>query len=161
MEQWFGSTWTTIGYVILSTVAIYLSAVVAIRLAGRRTLAELSAFDVVVTIALGTLVSSTAVSAEPSYAQGLAALITLLGLQVGIGALRRRFPGLQRLLDFKPETVVEDGRLSLPRGPLTSQLTEQELWSKLRQAGVFELGNVSLVVLEPTGGISISRTDPG
>ncbi len=161
MGRWFGASWQTIGYVMLSTTAIYVSTVVAIRLAGRRTLAQLSAFDVVITVALGTLVSSTAVSSEPSYSQGMAALLTLLGLQVVIAALRRRFAVVRRLSDFEPETVLEGGRPKLSANPLTAQMTLDELASKLREQGVFEVSDVALVVLEPTGGLSVRKDADG
>ena len=155
MDEWFGASWRTIGYVIASTLAVYGSTLVAIRLAGRRTVAELSAFDVVITVAIGSLVASTATSSEPSYAQGMTALMTLLVLQVGIGALRQRSSTLRRVLDFKPETVVEGDQLHLPKGPLTSQMTRDELHSKLRERGVFDLDDVTLVVVEPTGKLSV------
>ncbi|MFP5319450.1 MAG: DUF421 domain-containing protein [Acidimicrobiia bacterium] len=157
MDEWFGASWRTIGYVMASTAATYVSAIVAIRLAGRRTVAELSAFDVVVTVAIGSLVASTAVSSEPSYTQGMIALVTLLLLQVGIAAVRQRSATFRRLLDFEPETVVEGGEVNLPSGPLTSQITREELRSMLRERGVFDLDEVSLVVVEPTGGLSVRR----
>lgn len=142
---------------IAGTIVTYLSTIVAVRLAGRRTVAELSSFDVAVTVAIGSLVASTAVTSQPSYAQGMTALVTLLLLQVGIAALRQRSATLRRLLDFKPETVVDNGRLDLPTGPLTSQITWDELESKLRERGVFDLEDVALVVVEPTGGLSVRR----
>ena len=157
MEEWFGASWRTVGYVIAGTIATYLSTIVAVRLAGRRTVAELSSFDVVVTVAIGSLVASTAVTSDASYAQGMTALVTLLLLQVGIAALRQRSATLRRLLDFKPEPVVDAGRLDLPTGPLTSQITWDELESKLRERGVFDLDDVALVVVEPTGGLSVRR----
>ena len=159
MDEWLGTSWRTIGYVIVGTVATYVSTIVAIRLAGRRTVAQLSAFDVVVTVAIGSLVASTAASSDPSYAQGMTALVTLLLLQVGIAAVRQRSATFRRILDFKPDTVVEAGRVHLPKGPLTSQMTQDELRSKLRERGVFDLDDVALVVVEPTGEVSVRRVD--
>ncbi len=155
MDEWLGASWRTVGYVVVSTVATYLSTIVAVRLAGRRTIAQLSSFDIVVTVAIGSLVASTAAGNDPSYAQGMTALVTLLLLQVGIAALRQRSATLRRVLDFQPETVVDDGRVNLPTGPLTSQITSEELRSKLRQRGVFDLDGVTLVLVEPTGELSV------
>ena len=155
MDEWLGASWGTVGFVVLGTVATYVSTLAAIRLAGRRTVAELSAFDVVVTVAIGSLVASTAASDDPGYAQGVTALVTLLVLQVVIAALRQRSATLRRLLDFKPETVVDGGRVHLPSGPLSSQMTWDELQSKLRERGVFDLDDVILVVVEPTGELSV------
>jgi len=155
MDEWLGASWRTVGYVVVGTVATYLSTIVAIRLAGRRTVAQLSSFDIVITVAIGSLVASTATSNDPSYVQGMTALVTLLLLQVAIAALRQRSATFRRVLDFKPETVVDRGRIDLPTGLLSSQISPDELRSKLRQQGVFDLESVTLVLVEPTGGLSV------
>lgn len=155
MGAWFGASWSTIGWVIASTAAIYFSALLGVRLAGRRTLAQMSAFDAVVTIALGTLVSSTAVSSTPSYLQAVAALLTLLGLQVIVAAARQRAPRLRRYLDFSPKVVVRHGEVELGRSPFTAQMTHDELLSRLRRNGMFNLESARFVILEPTGQLSV------
>lgn len=157
MSEWFGASWATVGYVVLGTVVMYTSAVIGVRLAGRRTLAQMSAYDAVITVALGTLVSSVAVTSDPSYVQGLTALVTLLALQASLGLLRSRSRWVRRAMDFRPEVVARDGRIDLPEGLSTSQLTESELWSRLRQHGVADLDGVALVLLEPQGAITIAR----
>jgi multisubunit Na+/H+ antiporter MnhF subunit len=106
MSEWFGASWETIGYVSAGTVAMYFSTVTAARIAGRRRLAQISAFDTIVTIAIGSLLATTAVSREASYAEGMAALLTLLGLQLGVAAMRRRFSRFRRIIEFRPELVV-------------------------------------------------------
>jgi uncharacterized membrane protein YcaP (DUF421 family) len=155
VQEWFGVGWGAVGFVVASTVATYLTLLVAVRLAGRRTVAQLSAFDLIVTVALGTLLASTIVSPDPSYAQASVAIATLLTLQVVVAALRRRSGFVRRVLEFEPEVVLRDGRLQLPSGLLSSQLSEGELRSRLREVGVFDLDGVAVVVLEPTGRISV------
>ena len=158
MSDWFGASWATIAYVAASTTAIYCSALLAIRIAGRRTVARLSAFDIVITIALGSLMASTAASRDPSYAQGATALVTLLVLQVVAAGLRQRFALVRRLLDFAPCVVVRDGELRLPSTPLGPQMSEDELFSRLREQGVFNLDGVRVVIIEPTGGVSVEHS---
>ena len=159
MSDWFGSSWETVAYVVLSTAAIYCSSLVAIRVAGRRTVARMSSFDIVVSIALGSLIASTAVSSDPSYAQGMTAVATLLLLQVLAATARQRWPVARRLLDFAPYVVLRDGELDLPETPLGPQMTRDELLSKLRERGVFQLEGLRLVVIEPTGGVSVVSGD--
>lgn len=160
MAEWFGASWSTIGFVVASTVAMYATLLVAVRVAGRRTVAQLSAFDVIVTVALGTLLSSTILAPDPGYAQATAAVVTLLVLQVVVAALRRRITVLQRLLEFEPEVVVRQGRVILPTKLTSSQLSEGELRSRLREHGVFEDEQLAVVVLEPTGRLSVARHEP-
>lgn len=162
MADWFGTTWADVGWVVASTVAFYVTTFAAVRIAGRRTLTQLSAFDVLVTIALGSLLATTVVSDDPSYARGAAALLTLLGLQVGFAWLRMKIPVLRRVLEFPPEELLaEDGSLDLPSSPLSAQLTEEEVMTALRQAGIFDRSQVSVIILEPTGKLSFKTAPDG
>lgn len=160
MSEWFGASWATIGYVVAGTAAAYGSTLLAVRIAGRRTVARLSAFDLIITIAIGSLLASACVSADPSYAQATTALVTLLLLQMAVAAARRRFPAVARLLEFEPRVVLRDGDVDLDRGLFGAQLTRSELESALRSQGVFDLSSVRLVVLEPTGEFSVARGEP-
>lgn len=155
MSEWFTASWSTLGWVVASTAAMYAITVAAVRVAGRRTVAQLSAFDAVVTIALGSIVAGTVLSPQPRLTQGVAAVLTLLTLQVLVAWTRQRVGPLRRYLEFEPELVVRDGTLELPSGLLSSQLTDEELGSRLRRQGVFDISDLAAVVLEPDGRISI------
>lgn len=153
------SLWSSFGQVagtVVRTILVYTLTLVAVRVAGRRTLAQMSAFDVIVTVAVGTLAASTALPSSPAVSDGAAALLTLLGLQVLIAALRQRFSAVQRWSDFQPRAVVRDGRADLPRAPWTAQLTMSDLESRLRQNGISDLDDATLVILEPTGKVSVT-----
>lgn len=141
--------------VVVAAAAIYVVAVVAVRLAGRRTLAQMSAFDIVVTIALGTIVGSTALPSNASVVDGVAVIVTLLLLQVVTAAARQRFPVLGRLIDFQPQVLLRDGEMDLRRSPGSAQLTPGDLKSRLRRKGISCLDEANLAVLEPTGKISV------
>jgi uncharacterized membrane protein YcaP (DUF421 family) len=136
---------------------MYVSILIGVRVAGRRTLAQLSAFDAVITIALGSMFASTVVARDPSYAQGLTAVVTLLVLQIGLGSLRRRFAVVRRVVDFEPVPLIKDG-VDQPRGGmLGAQITDDELLSALRVRGVFDRAAVELCILEPNGEVSVRR----
>lgn len=149
--EWLGASWSTIGFVAFSTAAIYVTTFVAVRLAGRRSLSQLSAFDAVVTVAIGSTIASTALDRRPPYAQGATVIGTLLALQIAIAAARQRWPAARRILDFPAEVVVRDGKMDLPTSPMSSQLSEDELRSLLRRQGIFHIEDLRRVVLEPSG----------
>lgn len=159
MIERLASSWDTLGVVVLGTAGIYVVVLAGARVAGRRTMSQLSAFDAVVTVALGSTMATTALNAKASVADGSAVIATLLALQLLLAAGRRRSSRLRRILDFSPEPVARDGEPTLPTSLLSSQLSTDELRSLLRQKGVFGLDDVQLVLLEPSGGISVV-TDP-
>lgn len=148
---------------VMSTSIIYLLLLASVRLVGRRTTAQLSAFDSLVTIALGTVLASTALPAHPAVADGAVVLATLLVMQTLIATLRRRSTLVRRLTDFAPKVVLRDGELEPRRGLGSAQLTADEVDAELRRQGVTSREVVGLLVLEPDGRFSIrpSDTQPG
>jgi uncharacterized membrane protein YcaP (DUF421 family) len=159
------SLWSSpaqVGSTVVRTVILYLLAVVASRVAGRRTLSQMSAFDVIVTVALGTLLASAALPSSPAVSDAAAALVTLLVLQVTVAATRQRFPGTQRWIDFRPEIIVREDETTMPRKPWTAQLTVSDLEARLRQQGFQDVTDAKVVVLESNGKISATASDePG
>jgi len=156
-DSGFGAPWTVIGWTVLLTASLYASVLVATRVAGRRTLSQLSAFDALTTIAIGTILGSTAISHQISFVEGVAAMLTLFSLQIVVGYARQRSPALRRALDFPPVTVVRDGEVDLPTGPFGSQLSIDEVRSELRHHGFADPAAVERAVLEPMGGLSVVR----
>lgn len=159
MSEWLGATWSAAGFVALTAAAMYVSIVVAVRIAGRRTLSQLSAFDAVVTIALGSMLATTILSRDVSYIEGLTGVITLITLQVIVGALRRRFDRLRRILDFEPVVLIEDSVEQQRTGLFGAQMTDTELRSALRARGIFDVSEVDKAILEPNGEVSALRRD--
>jgi uncharacterized membrane protein YcaP (DUF421 family) len=143
----------------VSAALVYVVVITLVRVAGRRTLARMSGYDIVVTVAIGTLAASTALPADASLADGAAVLVTFLLLQVLIGALRQRWAWFRQLVDFHPHVVVRDGRPELPRAPWTAQLTLAELESALRRNGASSMEEVRLALLEPTGKVTLVRAE--
>ncbi|MGD9796798.1 MAG: hypothetical protein AB7V15_01650, partial [Acidimicrobiia bacterium] len=130
----FGASVRDLVLVVVTGGALYATTFVLVRVAGRRTVSQLSAFDALITIAVGSVFATTIVSDPPSYGRGAAAVVTLLLLQVVVGLLRQRHPRLRRYLDFSPETVFEHGRMQAGRNPLGPQLTADELDAAIRAA---------------------------
>ncbi len=143
-------------FVALSTVLVYGSVLVGVRFGERRALTQLTTFDFAVTIALGAIIARTATSQEPSYLQGLTALVTLLACHRLLSLGRRRVPRLQRLLEGEPLLLVRDGTV-LPDGLRRARMTEKDLATALREHGVLALAEVAAVVLETRGAISVIR----
>lgn len=155
MSHWLGAALSDTAWIALVTVLIYASTLLAVRLAGRRTVAQMSAFDYVVTIALGSVIATTAVTKDTPYAHGLVTVVVLLSLQVAVGALRQKSSMVRRVTDFEPTVMYEKGEFNLPRSPWSAQLTREEVESKVRQAGLTDLTRVKRIVLEPDGHVSV------
>lgn len=140
---------------VITAAALYATTFALVRTAGRRTVSQLSVFDALITIAVGSVFATSVVSDPPSYGRGVAAVVTLLLLQVVVGALRQRVPRLRRLLDFSAQTVFETGQAHVDRNLLGPQLTPDEIDAAVRAAGYTDREQVAVVVLESNGSFSV------
>ncbi len=148
----------TDGLAGLASIALaYIVVLILVRLAGRRTVSQMSAFDIVITIALGSLLAQTSTSGT-GLVRGLVAVSGLIGMQALIGLARRKSSRVAGWVDFTPRVVVHDGRVrhdALGGGLGGPQMTEQELLMKLRACGVEGVPEVEIAILEPSGGVSL------
>ncbi|MFC7550478.1 hypothetical protein [Plantactinospora sp. GCM10030261] len=87
---------------LVVAVLVYPALVVILRVSGKRTLSKLNAFDLVVTVALGSTLATILLSRDVSLAEGALALALLVGLQYLVAVLAVRWPPSQRLLKSQP-----------------------------------------------------------
>lgn len=145
--------------VAVSAAGGYAAILVYVRLAGLRSFAKISAFDFAMTVAIGSILASVAVTSSASLVDGVIAMGTLFLLQGAVAVGRRRF-GLEALVDNRPRVLLAHGRI-LDDQLAAARLTRADLIEKLRGAGVHRLADVDAVVLETTGDVSVlSGGDP-
>ena len=152
------STPSTSFQVVVATAVIYLAFVLLLRLLGQRTVATLSIVDLACVMAVGALVGRTALLAVPSLATGLVGLVTLLVTHRGAATLQRRTP-FGRWLGREPVVLAWHGEL-LPDAMRRARVSDDEMRQQLRLAGVTAVDQVSCVVLERNGQISVLRDPP-
>lgn len=156
----FFHSWGSLGHVVLATVLVYLFMVAALRLVGEQALAKMSGYDMIVTITLGSVLATVAVSHDVPIAEGIAALVTLLGLQELVRRLQARSLRIHHLVREPPRLVVWDGQLLEDR-LLQSNLSADEVRAAIRREGFSAVAQVQAVILENDGDWSVVRRDPG
>jgi uncharacterized membrane protein YcaP (DUF421 family) len=95
-------SWSGLGRVVIVGVAAYAALVLMLRVSGERSLAELDAFDLVVTVALGSTLATTLLSRTVALAEGVASFALLLLLQCGIAWAGTRSERVHRLTSAAP-----------------------------------------------------------
>lgn len=158
MPSALGSAWQTLAFVAISTVSIYVALIIFSRVAGLRSFSQMTNFDFAATVAFGSIMATTSVSSEVSLLQGLIALSALFGTQALIAYLRKR-GNFERLADNRP-LMLMDGARELSENLDQAQMTRNDLYAKLRLAGITRLEQVDAVVLETTGEVSVLTVDP-
>jgi uncharacterized membrane protein YcaP (DUF421 family) len=125
-----------------------------LRITGKRTLAKMNAFDLVVTVALGSTLATVALSSDVTLTEGATALAVLCGAQFAVAWTSTRSELVRRTIKATPVVVLRDGEL-LTDVLRSERLTEGEVRQAIRQSGRGEVTEVAAVVLETDGNLSV------
>jgi uncharacterized membrane protein YcaP (DUF421 family) len=155
----FFDSWAGIGRVLIVGSMAYIALAVALRISGKRTLTKLNAFDLVVTVALGSTLATVLLSKSVALAEGVLALILLVSLQYVITWLSVRVAWFERLVKSEPTLVFHQGEF-LDKALRSQRVTRDEVMSALRASGVSNASSAAAVVLETDGSMSVLKTAP-
>ncbi len=155
--MWFDS-WGDLWRVAAVGAAAYATLVVTLRLSGKRTLAKLDAFDLVVTVALGSTLATVLLNADVSWAEGAVAFAVLAVLQLAVSWTTTHVPRGREVVTAAPTTVVRDGVID-EAAMRDQRLTPAELRQAVRASGIGGLDRVARVVLETDGTLSVIPAD--
>lgn len=133
----------------------YVKLVSFLRISGKRTLAKLNAFDLVVTVALGSTLSSILLQESVALAEGALALALLILSQFLVTSLSVRYPSFAQAVRSEPTLLVRNGKCCL-RAMRRERITQDEALSAIRAAGGHGMEDARFVVLESDGTLSVS-----
>ena len=150
----FFDSWAALGRVLVIAPIAYIALVLMLRISGKRTLTKLNAFDLVVTVALGSTLATVLLSKSVSLAEGVLALALLITLQYLITWSAVRFDRVQQLIKSEPTLLLHRGEF-LDKAMLAQRVTREEVFSVLRGSGNADPGAVAAVVLETDGSFSV------
>lgn len=147
-------TWTDLARIVAVGVPIYVVLIVMLRITGKRALAEMNAFDLVVTVALGSVLATTFLSDRVKLLEGLLAIALLLGLQYLIAWGGLKWPLFRRLVVERPRLLVHEGRM-LNEAMHKERIAKEKVFAAVRSSGRMSLAEVEAVVLETDGSFSV------
>ena len=139
--------WYDLFRLLIVGVCAYAGLVGLLRVTGKRTLAKMNAFDLVVTVALGSILATVLLSHEVSLVEGLFAFALLCGLQYVIAMASIHSPRFQKLIKADPSLLFFRGRF-ISATMRKERVTEWEVLSAVRSQGLADLDAVDAVVLE-------------
>ncbi|MFJ9774983.1 DUF421 domain-containing protein [Kitasatospora sp. NPDC101157] len=140
---------------VLRTVAVYVLILVLFRLAGKRGLAGLNTFDMVVVFLLSNVVQNAIIGNDNSLVGGVVGAVTLVVVNSLVTRWLARDPRAARLLEGEPTTVVRDGKL-VPGALRELALRPSELEHAVRLQNGDNLSDVSRARLEPDGQLLVT-----
>ena len=150
---------TPVAEKVLRPVVVYFFLVVVLRVFGKRELAQLNPFDLVVLLSLSNTVQNAIIGNDNSLSGGLVGAFALLGVNYLVVRFLFRHRRLDELFEGKPTVLVEHGHV-VKHALSKELLTRSELMTVLHRQGFDGLEEVQRCVLEPGGMFYIQRKMP-
>ena len=148
------SSWTELVRVVVVSAIVYAFVIVSLRIVGKRTASQMNNFDWIVTVAMGAITGSTILSQSISLVEGLLAVLTLLVLQFLVTRATVEWAWFQKAVQAGPRLLYYEG-IPLHDALKRERITMGEVTHAARDAGHRSLSEVSAVVLEADGTLSV------
>ncbi len=153
-------SWYDLLRILVVGVLAYAGLVALLRTTGKRTLSKMNAFDLVVTVALGSILATVLLSRDTTLSEGLFAFVLLCGLQYAVAWASLRWNTVRNLVKAEPALLFFDGRF-LSAILSKERVTQPEVMAAIRSQGIADLSNVRAVVLETDGSFSVVEAPAG
>jgi uncharacterized membrane protein YcaP (DUF421 family) len=152
----FFHDWASLGRIIVLGILSYLAMIATIRIIGKRSLSKFDAFDFIITVALGSLLANIMVSKNLTLADGVVAIIVLLGVQHLMVIAVCRWQFFENVMRSEPSLLFYRGQF-LGEMMHKEKVTEEDVISAMRMSGISAMEDVEAVVLERDGTLSAMR----
>jgi uncharacterized membrane protein YcaP (DUF421 family) len=144
---------------VLRAAAMYVALMVLFKIAGRRSLAELTTFDFVLLMMIGEATQQALLGDDFSVTNSILVIVTLIAIDVGLSLFKQRSVWVARLIDGEPTIIVENGKL-LRQRLRNARLVEADVMEAARSSqGIEKLEEIKFAIIERNGKISVIRRD--
>lgn len=140
---------------IIRAVCVYVFLLIVFRIAGKRTLSEISTFDLVLLLIISETTQQAMVGDDPSMTNAALLILTLVGGEIVLSSLKQWIPKLDAILEPTPVVLAKDGKLYTDRMNRERVDTSDVLEAARSQLGLERLDQIKAAVLEKGGTISI------
>lgn len=135
---------------VVRPVIVYFALIVLLRVFGKRELAQLNPFDLVVLLSVSNTVQNAIIGDDNSLTGGLLGALTLFGINYIVVRFLFRHRNLDQVLEGSPTNLISEGKLD--RAALSKELiSESELLTVARRQGFDSLEEIETCILEPGG----------
>ena len=140
---------------IVRGVVVYLLLLVIFRIAGKRSLAEVTTFDLVLTLIISESIQPALIDGDDSLTNAFLIVIALVGTDILLSHVKQRWPRVERVLQGVPLVILEHGKPKQDRLD-RERVDEQDILHAARQQeGLRSLDDLDYAVLEPSGDITV------
>jgi len=140
---------------VLRATAVYLFLLLIFRLAGNRSAAQITAFDLILLLVVSESIQEAMITDDYSLTNAFLVVITLVGLDIMMSLWKQRSDKVEKILDGVPILVIEDGKMQHARMKM-ERVDEGDILSAARaHHGLERLDQIKHAIVEASGGITI------
>jgi uncharacterized membrane protein YcaP (DUF421 family) len=150
------NSWDAVWRTLIVGVLAYSSLVLLLRISGKRTLSKMNAFDLIVTVALGSTLATILLNKNVALVEGISAFFILIALQYLVAWLSIRSDSFRVLIKSDPKLIFYQGKY-LKENIVKERVLEVEILQAARSSGISSMEQVEAVVLETDGRISVIK----
>ena len=150
----FFDSWGSVARILIVGALAYLIMVAIVRVSGKRTLSQLNAFDLIVSVSMGSVLATTITSTDLTLVDGIVGFAVLAGMQCLVAWVSSKKPSARTVITANPTVLVRDGEL-LHEQIADNRLVESEILQAIRANGTGDVAEVRAVVLETDGTLSV------
>lgn len=159
MKELLFKNWESVWHVAICSILAYFVLFLFIRISGKRTLAKLTAFDFVVTITLGSTLSSM-ILVKVTLAEGAVALAIIIVLQYVLAWSAMKSKTVEKIINSSPTMVFYRGKF-LEDAMEKEVLTREEIYAEIRKYRMLDVDQVEAVVMELNGELTVIKNSEG
>ena len=144
--------------IVIKTIIFYLVLIILMRLLGKREVGEISVFDLVVVLMVADIATMAITDRWHLVLPSIFSLFALLFLQKIFAYISLYYPKVRKVIDYTPSVIIYDGKLNL-KEMKKQKYTIDDLVTQSREAGVMDLQEIRMAILESTGQLSIFKKE--
>lgn len=153
----FTGSWDSVYSTVVTAVLLYPFLILAIRVAGKRSVAQMNNFDWIVTVAIGSIIASAIGFEDVTIVDAVVSMTVLLCLQWMITRLVARHERMEHWVKARPALLLHEGRM-LRDVMLQERISEGEIYSALRDNGISDPADCYAVILESNAVMTVLRS---
>ena len=140
---------------VFRAAVVYVFLMFIFRISGKRTLAEMTPFDLLLTLIISEATQQAMIDSDNSVTGAIVIITTLVGIDIMFSLLKRRFKRLGKIMDGQPIIVLRDGEILHDRAR-KERIDKDDILAAARKLhGLERLEQIKYAVIEEGGGISI------
>ncbi|MDP4092123.1 MAG: DUF421 domain-containing protein [Bacillota bacterium] len=139
---------------VLRTFAAFFVALTIARFIGRKTIGQMTFFDFVVAVTLGSVTANAAIGLNHQFYSVVTVLISLGIAEIITAFLRLKNLRFSKLVNSEPVTAIENGQI-IDKNLKKTRLTLTDLNMMLRSKNIFNIADVEFAILETNGELSV------